>query len=472
MRGIISYGGYVPYHRLDLTSIGAMFSGGGRGTRSVASYDEDTTTMGVEAARLALASARGDIAIDDLWFSTTSPAYADKTNATTVHAALQLPSSVVAADMVGAVRSASGALLGALRGPRTAMVVCSDTRGGLPGGPDEAAGGDGASCLIVGDDSAGPVAAEFLGAGSATAEFVDRWRVPGEARSRMWEDRFGEVQYVPLAEEAWAAALADAGVTAAKVKKLFVAGLHARAVKRAAGRIAGDKTHVVDGFTGVVGNTGAAQATLGLAAMLEEAKTGEIIAVATLADGVDVMIFKVTKENRKLKTARPVADQLVGGGPVGYGKFLSWRGMVEVEPPRRPSPDRPSSSAAARVQDWKYGFVGSVDRDSGAVHMPPARVSYKGGAVDDMEQRPMAAAHGTVVTYTVDRMMYSPSPPTIFAVVDFDGGGRMPVELTDVEPEEVEVGTRLEMTFRRLFTSDGIHNYFWKAAPIRPSAAG
>jgi hydroxymethylglutaryl-CoA synthase len=23
------------------------------------------------------------------------------------------------------------------------------------------------------------------------------------------------------------------------------------------------------------------------------------------------------------------------------------------------------------------------------------------------------------------------------------------------------------MTFRRLFTADGIHNYFWKARPIR-----
>ena len=23
------------------------------------------------------------------------------------------------------------------------------------------------------------------------------------------------------------------------------------------------------------------------------------------------------------------------------------------------------------------------------------------------------------------------------------------------------------MTFRRLFTADGIHNYFWKARPVR-----
>ena len=45
----------------------------------------------------------------------------------------------------------------------------------------------------------------------------------------------------------------------------------------------------------------------------------------------------------------------------------------------------------------------------------------------------MADATGTIVTFTVDRLAYSPSPPVVFAVVDFDGGGRLPVELTDVD---------------------------------------
>ena len=27
------------------------------------------------------------------------------------------------------------------------------------------------------------------------------------------------------------------------------------------------------------------------------------------------------------------------------------------------------------------------------------------------------------------------------------------------------------MTFRRLFTSAGIHNYFWKARPVTPTGA-
>ena len=51
-RGLLAYGAYVPYARLDRKSIGeALGASAGSGTRAVASYDEDTTSMGVEAAR-------------------------------------------------------------------------------------------------------------------------------------------------------------------------------------------------------------------------------------------------------------------------------------------------------------------------------------------------------------------------------------------------------------------------------------
>jgi hypothetical protein len=125
-----------------------------------------------------------------------------------------------------------------------------------------------------------------------------------------------------------------------------------------------------------------------------------------------------------------------------------------VEPPRRPEPARPSASAAGRSTDWKFGFVGSAD-DAGEVHLPPL-------PGEDV-QVPMADATGTIATFTVDRLAYSPSPPVVFAVVDFDGGGRLPVELTDVDVDQVRIGARVELTFRKLFTADGIHNYFWKA---------
>jgi hydroxymethylglutaryl-CoA synthase len=476
----VSVAGYVPYRRLDRAEINRFFgTGGGKGTRAVASHDEDTSTLGVEAARLALRSSP-DPEPATLWFATSMPAYLDKTNATVLHAALRLPSTVSAFDFGGALRSGAGALQSALTNTGAVLVVSADTRNGLATSGDESIGGDAGAAIVVGDDGpAGHVIAEWLGSGSATDEFLDRWRLPGEQRSKLWEERFGETRYVALGREAWERALKDAGLAGNEVDQVIITGMHSRANKALVRHLGLREGVARDDLAGSVGQSGTAHPGLLLAAALEdeagrfdEVGPERVIALVHLADGADVFLFRTTNALGSFRPARPVATQVGDGAPVSYGKFLSWRNMVDVEPPRRPEPQRVSSSAAWRSEAWKFGFVGSRDRTSGAVHMPPARVSMKGGATDDMEPLPMADAKGTVVTFTVDRMVYSPSPPVVFALVDFDGGGRFPVELTDVDDEALAIGDRVEMTFRRLFTADGIHDYFWKAKPIRTERKG
>jgi 3-hydroxy-3-methylglutaryl CoA synthase len=467
MRGILSAAGYLPYRRLDRSEIAKVAgTGGGRGTRTVASYDEDTTTMGVEAARLALRAASG-ASPEMVLFSTVAPAYLDKTNATTLHAALRLDEEIPALDLNGSVRSALGAIGLALNSTASALVVTSDLRTGLPGGADEAAGGDGAAALVVGSDTDGTLIAEHIGGASATEEFLDRWRTPGDVRSRVWEERFGETKYVPLGEHVWKRALEAAGLAAGDVQHVIVAGSHARAVRSLTGRLGVEKDVFVDDLSATVGFTGAAHPALLLTAALERASAGDVVALLTLADGADVLLFRVTDAISSYRSALPIARQLEQGAPLPYGKFLVWRGMLTLEPPRRPEPDRISASVTGRTEDYKYGFVGSRDRESGALHLPPARVSRVGGAQDDMDTAPMSDVEGTIAVVTVDRIAYSPSPPIVFAVVDFDDGGRLPVELTDVDAASLSMGDRVEMTFRRLFTADGIHNYFWKARPVR-----
>jgi hypothetical protein len=39
--------------------------------------------------------------------------------------------------------------------------------------------------------------------------------------------------------------------------------------------------------------------------------------------------------------------------------------------------------------------------------------------------------------------------------------------MTDRGGKDISVGMELEMTFRKLFTDRGVHQYFWKARPIR-----
>jgi hydroxymethylglutaryl-CoA synthase len=465
MRGILSWAAYLPYRRLDRSAIATFVGqGGGKGTRTVAAFDEDSTTMGVEAARLALRDR--DLVPSQLLFATTFPAYADKTNATAIHAALRLPASAPAFDLGASVRSAVGGLLLALQGGSdAALVVGADVRTGLPGSGEEASGGDAASAVLIGDASVGPVVAEFLGSASVTDEFVERWRAPGELRTRVWDEKFSEITYVPLGVQAWNAALESAGLTAGDVAAAAVVAPSQRVARSVGGKL--DGVRVVDDLSATVGNTAAAQPGLLLAALLEQAEPGQVLALVVLADGADVLLFRATEALASFRPARSIAHQVGSGAPLPYGKFLAWRGMLAVEPPRRPEPQRVSATAAARSEEWKFGFVGSKERDTGVVHLPPARVSRGGEHTDEMEPVALSDARGTVVTFTIDRMAYSPSPPVVFAVVDFDGGGRLPLELTDVDADEIEIGQRVEMTFRRLFTADGIVNYFWKGRLMR-----
>jgi len=463
MHGIISWGAYLPYRRLDRSVIAPFIGqGGGKGTRTVASFDEDTTTMGVEAARLALAAAPDQPAPDALIFSTAMPAYTDKTNATAIHAALLLDDSVPAFDMGASVGSAAAGLRMVLTNPGRRIYIASDTRTGLAGSADEAAGGDAAAAIVIGEGD--DVVAELIGSARVTEEFIDRWRTPGEIRSKVWDDKFSELTYVAAARRAMKSALAAAGIES--VDLVVVAAPTARIGSAVAGKVAGG-AKVIDDLTSTVGSTGAAQPALLTCAALEEAAPGQTIAVITCADGADVLVLRTTAAIATRTPARSVAAQLDQGAPVSYGRFLSWRGMIDVEPPRRPEPARVSGTAAARNVPWKFGFVGSRDPQTGDVFLPPMRVSADGERTDAMEPIPMADVHGTIATFTVDRMAYSPSPPIIFAVVDFDGGGRLPIELTDTDVEEVAIGGRVEMTFRRLFTADGIHNYFWKGKLLR-----
>jgi 3-hydroxy-3-methylglutaryl CoA synthase/uncharacterized OB-fold protein len=468
MNGLLSYSGYVPYWRLDRSRIrDSLHTGGGRGMRSVASYDEDTTTMAVEAARLALRAAPPGVSVSQLLFATTAPAYQDKTNAAAIHAALGLDSSTFAADVTGAVRSGVAAIRTALDSTETTLVVLADTRSGLPGSIDEAAGGDGASALLFGP---GPVLLELLGQASTTQEFLDRWRLPGQSRSKVWEERFGESVYQPLAERAAADAFKAAGLAAGDVDHLIVTGLHSRATGAITAALGVRPEAAVDDLTASIGNTGSAHLGTLLADTLDRAEPGAVVCTVVLADGAYCALWRVTPEivGHRERQALSIADQIASTCPdLDYSTFLTWTGRLDREPPRRPDPVSPAAPPAFRRVDWKYGFVASRCQRCGMRSLPPSRVCVECGTVDEMTAEPMSELPATIATFTVDRLAFTPSPPMVAIVADFDGGGRLRCELTDVDPASVAVGQRVEMTFRRFASGPDVHNYFWKARPPR-----
>jgi 3-hydroxy-3-methylglutaryl CoA synthase/uncharacterized OB-fold protein len=460
-QGIISYGAYIPYYRLDRSTIRkTLGQGGGKGTRTVASHDEDSTSMGVEAARRAR---WGSALPESLYFATTSPGYLDKTNATTIHAALGAGHDGFAVDLGASVRGAVGALRAAAA--TGGMAVLADVRSGRPGSTDEALSGDGAAAFSFG--SGDSVIAEIVSQASATAEFLDRWRMPGDTFSRQWEERFGTQVYLPLIQDVVTRALKEAQLDSAT--HVIVSSPQARAARTAVAAFA--KESRADTLEAQVGFAGAAHAGLVLADVLDRAQPGDTILLVVAADGADAMVLRVTDAITRRPEVETVREQLAVAGEVSYPDFLSWRGFLVKEPPRRPDPDRPAAPPSARAERWKYAFEGSRCLECSTANVPPQRVCVKCSAVDRSEPIPLADVQATVATFTIDRLAFSMAPPVVDVVIDFDGGGRYGCQLTDVDPGTVAIGDRVEMTFRRFYsTADGVHNYFWKARPARKGA--
>jgi hydroxymethylglutaryl-CoA synthase len=461
MAGILRYGSYVPYFRLKRQSTQA----GGRGERAVASFDEDATSLAVEASREAI---RGADAPSSLLFASISHAYAEKLNAAVLHAALDLPCGIRSIDCSGSSRAGLTAmgLAAQLSANSTTLVAASDITCSAAGGSAESIGGDGACSFVVGPDDR--AVAKIIGSSASTEELLDVWRSPNQPYSRQWEERFGEQVLVPALSKAFQAALTEAGLQSKDLAKVAVDATSDRISKSFVRQAGISSEQVADNLAASVGRTGTAHGGLLLASMLDEASPGDRIAVVCAADGAEVLILEVTDRIADARPRRSVANWIESKrDDLAYTSYLRWRGILPFEPPRRPDPPRPAAPPMQRAERWKFGFVGSRCKSCGGGNLPPQQVCVLCGTVDQMEPERYADARATIATYTVDHLAYSLQPPVVAAVIDFEQGGRFQCQLTDVDPSKVAIDDELEMTFRRLYTVDGIHNYFWKARPCR-----
>jgi len=469
MVGIVSYGSYIPYRRLKRAAIAAMLGvPATRGERAVASFDEDSVSMAVEALRDALKGAPR-ATIGSLLFATTTPPYGEKLNAAIVGAAAQLPAEIRAADLTGSTRAGLAGMLQAAEAAQASggysAITMADARLGAPEGKMEQQSGDGGAAFILGGEN---VIAEIEASVSFTREFLDGWRAPGERFGHSWEERFALTQaYSPLLQKAVTSVLEKAKVKPDEIARVLLDAPNPRAVDEFVRAVKLDPTRVSDSLALTVGQAGAAHLGLMLSAALPSCKPGDRILIAGIADGADAMILKITPAAAAFHPVHSVGRMIESKGDVTYPNYLKWREILPTEPPRRPDFDRPGAPPMLRASQWKFGLVGSKCTACGTPQLPPQRVCVKCQAHDKMEPYPFADRVGRIATYAFDRLAPSLNPPVVNVVVDFDGGGRFLCEMTDCEADKVAIGDTVEMTFRRLYTAEGIHNYFWKARPKR-----
>ena len=189
-------------------------------------------------------------------------------------------------------------------------------------------------------------------------------------------------------------------------------------------------------------------------------------------------MFRVTDAIGNYKPRWGVAAWLARGvEETRYTKFLSFKGRLALERGVRGEQDRKTAiSTAWRMHSALLGLVAGRCEVSGDVHFPPSRLSYEPGQPRQDTQRPhkLAERRARVLSWSAETLTFNMSPPNTYGQVDFDGGGRILMEFTDIARGDIDTGTVVEMVFRIKDVDDrrAFKRYFWKATPVRvlPSA--
>ncbi len=472
MVGITSIGAYIPVYRLNRDEIARMWAGRSvGGAKAVAGYDEDTVTMAVAATLDCLVG--GGAKADGLSLATTTAPYKEKQSAAIIASAVDLDKECHTADFTDSLRASTIAVKSAVDAVKSGsagnvLVTASDCRPGAARGTLEQVLGDGAASLMIGSEK---VIAEVEGIYSVFNDFTDLWRAEDDAYIRSTEQRFiDEVGYMPTMQETITGLMDKHKLKSGDFSKIVYYAADTRQHAGLARRMKFDKEQLQEPLYDKIGNAGTAAALLMLIVALEEAKPGDRILFASYGDGSDAFIFRVTEDISRIQKRPILADKLEGKIAIGYGQYLTWKNLVQMEAstlPERPALSLPSRWRERRVISALYGVK---CKKCGTPQISQigqtARVCVNCQAKDEFEDYRFSDKKGKLFSYTIDQLQPTQNPPGVNGVIDFDGGGRMICELTDCEVEKVEVGMAVEMTFRKMFRSRGINNYFWKAKPV------
>lgn len=471
MAGITSYGAYIPIYRLSRETLNQVWGGTGKGEKAVANADEDSLTMGVEAARDCLKGVAKD-SIDALYFASTTPPYKEKQSASIMAAALDLREDIITVDLTDSLRSgtiALGIALDAVKAgsAKKVLVVAADSRIPPPNSAFEPLFGDGAAAFLIGEDG---VVVEIEGSYYLTSEFVDIWRLEYDKIIRAWEERFTrEESYLPYLQKAVSSLLEKHNLTAKDFAKAVIYAPNTGMQRAIVSSLGLDpKAQVQDLLFDKVGHTGAALVPMTLAGALEEAKPGDKILIASYGDGADAHALRVTEGIEKIKDRRGIKKHLESKMMLeNYGKYIKFRELMEMEHSLFMT-RRTALPELWRYRNFYFRFHGAKCTKCGRIMIPiPKFCIYCQADEKFFEEVPLSDKKGTLVTFSMDERSAAVDPPNVLAAVALEGGGRFFSQMTDRDTNNLQVGMPMELSFRRIHDALGVHNYFWKCRPAR-----
>ena len=478
MIGITAYGAYIPRTRLSrqamLKSTGwlnpALFSNAG-GTRSVANWDEDAVTMAVAAANNCIRQLDAS-RVDSIYFASPSAPFKLRLNSSIVASALGLNEEINAVDISSSRRCGISALVQAYnqvsRADNGALVVASDIPPNRAGTAGELMSGDAAAALLLGSDN---VVAEIVGNHCETVDFVDAYQGATDETGHQWEDRWirdeGHFKLIP---RAIGRLLEKTGTVAESIDR-FICPVPGHGTTAKLGKMLGIRPDAIaDNLFLACGDSRCAQPLLLLCQALEVAEPGQLILVAAFGQGTEAVLLRTTDACKNFKTHSSVADQLAGGAEESnYFKYLVFRDRVDWDKESRGPVDSPTL-LSSHYRDRQF-----LDNLRG-LHCAETRqtffgseAAYKARQADgEFRWRSFTNSSAKLLSYSANYLGVSLEPAICTGIIEFDEGGRLIVDLTEANPQELGVGAKVEMSYRihGVDASKGFTRYFWKAKSV------
>jgi hydroxymethylglutaryl-CoA synthase len=481
MVGITAFGGYIPRLRLSRKAIvdanswaNPALRSQAKSERAICNWDEDPVTMAVEAARDCLGD-RDRAGVASLYFASTSAPFDDRLNGGIVAQALLLGDDVATLDIAHSQRAGTSALIAAAgavaAGRKPALVVAAEQRRTAAASQLELTSGDGAVALLLGPDDG---VARLTAHHSVAVDFVDHYRGHGREFDYVWEERWiRDEGYLKIVPPVIDALIEKAGVAGKDIAHFCLPCTLPRVAAGIAKRAGIAETSVRDNLHAGCGDTGASHPLVMLAHALEQAKPGDRILVAGFGQGCDALLFEVTAAIASGRPATGISGSLARGKTeTNYQKYLAFNDLVKIEKGLRAEVDKQTPlSTLYRKRDMILGFVGGRCRTCGTVQFPKSRICVNPNcnALNTQDDQPFADFPAKTLSWSADYLTYSADPPAHYGMVQFEEGGRLMADFTDVDVGKVEVGMAMRMVFRikERDPQRGFVRYFWKAAPAR-----
>ena len=480
MGGIVSFGGYVPRYRITRMNIVQnmawyfpVIMAVAGGEKAVANWDEDAISMAVAAGWDCMAG-RDRKKIDSVYLASTTLPFSDRLNAGIVAAALNVPENgTMHADFGACIKAGTTAMIAGLEavtsGKRgNVLVTASDLRRTKMATMLEMFYGDGAASVLLGNED---VVAEYIDSYSISCDFIDHYKGYGKEFDYNWEERWVRDEgYGKIIPQAISGFLKKTNLAIGDFSKVifpcYFTGTHKQIAKGLGIEPAKLQSNLHDG----IGDTGTAHPLLMLVAALEDAKPGDKILLASFGQGCDVLGFTVTDKILKLKGLRGIKTCIAGKVDIGsYQKFIKFRDLIEADLGIRGEAN-PNTSLTVLWCKRKMvlGMEGTKCKKCGTVQFPSQPICVKPDCnATEFDPCEFANKAGSVAMFTGDLLSPSVDPPAVYGMVEFDGGGRTMLDFTDCNLNQVKVGMKVKMSFRRRYTDNmrGFTGYFWKAVP-------